>query len=347
MENNTLLYFASEGHPGYGELDLFASRKVNGIWETPENLKAPLNSSYDDFSMIISKDLTSGFFSSNRPGGQGSDDIYAFRKAIQPEKKQVIDQLLLPASSSIVGYVKDKTSKMPLADTRVFVLNTRTNKVKVLNTDMNGYFSMPVETGVLYAARAVKPDYLTDCLNFRIEFNDTSTVKNTPSDLLLDKLEVDKVFQLENIYYDLDKWAIREDAKPALDNLVSMLKQFPVRIELSSHTDCRASTRYNNALSQKRAEAAVAYITYRGIDPLRIVPKGSGETNPVNNCIDGVNCSEAEHQANRRTEFKILSIDKPLNKNQFDPTVFKEGEELDIFVFDPEFFDNCFGSSQE
>lgn len=348
LVNDTLLYFASDGHMGYGGLDLFVSKLVDGKWSLPTNLKAPVNSSYDDFAIAVSKDLVSGFFSSDRPGGQGSDDIYAFRKASQPIKKKTEGQTtMLAAELSVSGYVKDKTTKTPLPGTKVFFLNTKTNKVKVLETDHEGNFSSPVEKGVLYVTKAVKPDYLSDCLNFRIAPSDTVKNQKTPHDLLLDKLEVNKIFLIENIYYDLDKWYIREDAKPPLDNLVAILKQYPIRIELSSHTDSRASNEYNDELSQKRAESAIRYIMLQGIDPSRMVAKGYGETRLVNRCSDDIECTEPEHQANRRTEFKILSIDKPEVDKQFNSDVFKAGEEIDVYLFDPDFFHNCFGIDEE
>lgn len=348
LASDTLLYFASDGHLGYGGLDLFVSKLVDGKWSIPTNLKAPINSSYDDFAIAVSKDLVSGFFSSDRPGGQGSDDIYAFRKAIQPIKKGIEGQTtLLAAELSISGYVKDKTTKVPLPGVKVFLLNTKTNKVKVLETNPDGYFTSPVEKGILYVTKAVKPDFLSDCLNFRIAPSDTLKSQKTPRDLLLDKLEVNKIFLIENIYYDLDKWYIREDAKPPLDNLVGILKQYPIRIELSSHTDSRASNGYNDELSQKRAESAVRYIMLQGIDPSRMVAKGYGETRLVNRCSDDIECTEPEHQANRRTEFKILSIDKPEVDKQLNPDVFKAGEEIDVYLFDPDFFHQCFGNDEE
>jgi len=353
LVNDTLLYFASDGHMGYGGLDLFVSHYVNGKWSAPVNLKAPINSSYDDFAIAVSNDLNSGFLSSDRPGGLGSDDIYAFRNAVDPLKERETDtesdaeQGSLVQNQHISGYVKDKTGKMPLAGAKVFLLNTKSNKVKVLETNAEGYFSSPAERGVLYIAKAVKTDYLTDCLNFRIAPADTVKDQKTPRDLLLDKIEVDKIYLIDNIYYDLDKWYIREDARPALDNLAGILRQYPITIELSSHTDSRASDGYNDELSQKRAEAAVRYIMLQGIDPSRMIAKGYGESKPVNRCKDGVYCTEAEHQANRRTEFRILSIEKPEVDKGFDPSVFTTGEEVDVYLFDPAFFDRCFGSDEE
>ena len=176
---------------------------------------------------------------------------------------------------TVKGTVKDKTSGQPLV-APVYVLNTLTNKVKVLSTDGNGQYSFTVDKGGLYMVKAMKPDFIEDCLSLRIpeDFNSGSPVSNR--DLLLDKLEVNKVFNIENIYYDLNKWFIRDDAKPALDNLVNIMKKYPITAELSSHTDCRASDSYNNELSQKRAEAAVRYIILQGIEPVRISAKGYG-----------------------------------------------------------------------
>jgi outer membrane protein OmpA-like peptidoglycan-associated protein len=203
---------------------------------------------------------------------------------------------------------------------------------------------MPAEKNILYVAKAVKPGYIDDCLNFRIESSDTTSLYEVPRPLMLDKLEVNKSFRVENIYYDLDKWFIREDARPALDNLVEIMKKYPITAELSSHTDSRASQAYNDELSQKRAEAAVRYIVLQGVDPSRIIAKGYGESRLVNGCSDGVICTEEEHQANRRTEFKILSIEQQVSQNDFNPDTFVTDDEVDVYLFDPEFFRKCFGS---
>lgn len=346
LVNDTLLYFSSDAHPGYGGQDIYVSRLIDGEWSVPENLHAPINSSYDDFSVAVTKDLTSGFFSSNRPEGKGSDDIYAFRNAKPPVKAIPVIAKTKVASLSMKGLVKDKTSGKPLEGAMVFVLNTSTNKVKVLETGPDGVYSLPAEKDVLYISKAVKPDYLDDCLNFRIMEADTSAIYDISRPLMLDKLEVNKSFRVENIYYDLDKWFIREDAKPALNNLVEIMKKYPITAELSSHTDCRASNAYNDELSQKRAEAAVRYITLQGIDPSRLVAKGYGETRLVNQCSDGVSCTEEEHQQNRRTEFKILSIEKRIDDSDFNPNVFKSGDEVDIYLFDSDFFRNCMGEKK-
>lgn len=300
---------------------------------------SPFNSSYDDFSIAIASDLKNGFFSSNRRGGKGNDDIYAFKRGQAPA-----EQLLAAQESGIrfTGVVRDKTNGQPLKDAYVFVLNTRTNKATTLLSDSEGRYGMPAEKGVLYVSKAVKSPYIDDCLNFRIPGEEKGPQYTIPRDLLLDKLEVNKSFVVENIYYDLDEWFIREDAKPALDNLAYIMRNNPIRAELSSHTDSRASHGYNEELSQKRAEAAIRYLILQGIDPSRLIAKGYGETRLINNCADGVDCSESQHQLNRRTEFKVIAMESQKQTVRFDPSVFRVGEQIDVYMFDPDFFRQCF-----
>ena len=122
--------------------------------------------------------------------------------------------------------------------------------------------------------------------------------------------EIGKTITLQNIYYDLNKSFVREGAKPELDKVISYMKEYPtIKIELKSHTDSRGNKEYNQALSQKRAEAAADYIIKGGISPDRITAKGYGESQPVNECVDGVNCSEEQHQQNRRTEITVVSVE--------------------------------------
>ena len=121
--------------------------------------------------------------------------------------------------------------------------------------------------------------------------------------------EITKLFNIAPIYYNLDKSDIRSDASNELDRIVQVLVDNPtIKLELGSHTDCRATAVYNKNLSQRRAESAVKYIISKGISPARIIAKGYGESQLVNKCADGINCSEEEHQLNRRTEFKVIDI---------------------------------------
>jgi outer membrane protein OmpA-like peptidoglycan-associated protein/tetratricopeptide (TPR) repeat protein len=350
--NGDKLYFASDGIAGFGGLDIFCTTLTKGTWSKPENLGRPLNSSFDDFSLVLDSRGKKGFFSSNRPGGEGSDDIYACKKSDIKQKRKVTDDQLagIPGEgyAFLSGSVKDKQSLKPLPGSTVFLLDTKTDKVKVLKADANGKFKVPIEKGTFYVVKAMENNYLADCLNFKIEAEDTIVNASAPHDLLLDRLELNKVFRINNmnyeiepIYYDFDKWYIRPDAELELDKLVQVMKENPISIELGSHTDSRGSNEYNTDLSQKRAESAVRYIVLQGIEATRISAKGYGESMLTNRCSDGVRCSETEHQANRRTEFRVTGFNSPDAKIHFDMGKFNDGDEIPVYMFDRDFFINC------
>ena len=211
----------------------------------------------------------------------------------------------------------------------------------IAKTDDEGNFEVNGEPDRIYAVKAMKDDYVHDCLSIRTPNDPDLAAYNLPRVLKLSKLEIDQITNLK-IYYDLDKWFVREDARPVLDSLVDFMHQYPIRAELSSHTDSRATAEYNYALSQKRAEAAVQYIVAKGIDPFRIVARGYGESRLVNHCSDGVSCSEAEHQANRRTEFKITGFaQEDIKGKGVDLGVFRQGDIVSPTLFDAGFFSNC------
>ena len=285
FKNN--LYFASNGRLGYGGLDLYSVESIDDQWQEAILLDPPLNTSYDDFGLSFLNEKK-GFLSSNRPQGKGNDDIYAF--------EMKVPLLLCGRVISDSGFVLQEAS--------VFVWNESNQEVLVLKTDSLGKFCTKVKANTSYTILAKKMNFIDDCQQINIEEESA----NIP-DLVLPQIWVDKVFVIENIYYDLDKWFIREDAEAPLNEVVRILKEHPIKIELSSHTDCRASHNYNERLSQRRAESAVNYIISQGIDATRITAKGYGETQLVNECEDGVNCTEEQHQMNRRTEFKIIEME--------------------------------------
>lgn len=350
--NGDILYFASDGHAGFGGLDLFSTTLSKGTWGKPENLGLPINSSFDDFSLVLDPRGKKGFFSSNRPGGTGSDDIYACKKSDIKQKRKTKDgeedTILEEGYAFLSGTVKDKQTLKPMPGSTVFLLNTKTDKVKVLKTDANGKFRVPIEKGNFYVVKAMENNYLADCLNYQLSAEDTATNVTTPNDLLLDRLELNKIFRINNmnydiepIYYDFDKWYIRPDAELELDKLVQVMKENPISIELGSHTDSRGSADYNTDLSQKRAESAVRYIVLQGIEATRISAKGYGESMLTNRCSDGVRCSDAEHQANRRTEFRVTAFNPPDSKIHFDMNKFNTGDDIPVYMFDRDFFINC------
>ena len=338
ISSNGDLFFASDGLPGFGGLDLFFTRQVNGKWISPINLGQQVNSSYDDFSLATNDNGKTGFFSSNRPGGSGSDDIYHFT----PTPPLAPIPPIPPPYIS--GCVKNKSTLEPIPDATIFFLDEVRGQVLIIKTDESGCFRILFEKGRRYACKAMKTSYIPDCLSFRFDAMDPQIELTLPRDLLLDRLEMNKRYTLENIFYDFDKWDIRPDAEPSLNNLVRIMKENPVTIELGSHTDCRGSEEYNRVLSQKRAESAVSYIVKQGIDPSRIIAKGYGKSMLINrcNCMGGIECTEAEHQANRRTEFRITGFTGftgQLINQTVDPDRLKAGQIVKVSDFPDNFFE--------
>lgn len=357
--NDSVLFFSSNGLMGYGGLDIFKTTLKAGIWSEPENLKKPFNSSYDDFGVVFSEDMKEGLLSSNRPEGKGSDDIYAFRiRDLKIEKKDLITEkrkdeekkkeIITPESGILgSGYLKDRSSGKPIDKATLFVYSPISGDVQVLKSDEKGYFEVVLDRGLNYVVKAMKNGFIHDCIGFKSPEDNKTKNFDIPADMLLSKLETGQVFTVKNIYYDVDKWYIREDAQRPLDSLVQIMKQYPIVAELSSHTDSRAAKDYNFELSQKRAEAAVRYIILQGIHPARITAKGYGETRLVNQCADGVDCNENQHQENRRTEFKITAIDGLFFGNySFDPDLFNEGDVIKANVLGYGFFNDCLNEKQ-
>jgi outer membrane protein OmpA-like peptidoglycan-associated protein len=333
LADNGDLYFASDGHPGFGGLDIFISHQMtDSTWLQPRNLNQPINSSYDDFSLCISKNNMNGIFSSNRPGGLGNDDLYLFRRL--PEVKIVPNYYLS-------GYVKDKITLKPINNATVFFLDQEKNQALILKTDSNGFYKTQITPGKSYTVKAMQIGYIADCYLFTPDTISKVVERFAPRDLLLDMLRKNRTFVLENIYYDLDKYYIRPDAQPALNKLVVIMKENPVNIELGSHCDSRASDAYNMILSQNRAESAVHYIVSKGINPARITAKGYGESQLVNKCKNGVPCTEEEHQMNRRTEFKVISGYDDVKEETINLSRYKKGEIMNARLLPDRFFDIC------
>ncbi len=322
------LYFASDHHTGMGGLDIFRSFKMgNGKWSPAHNLKPPINSGGDDFGFVIEQRnidqelLQSGYFSSTRLNGKGNDDIYRYQKrkpppmpdTVEPDPEPIVYKLLLD------GYVLEKIyqdpgnpnskvlGRKPLASSKVAI--SFGEKKREVTVGDDGLFSLELEEQTDYAFLASHPGYLNNSATFSskgIGKDPNNPVMTYEVEIVLDKIFVDKEITLDNIYYDFDKWDIRTDAQPTLNQLATTLKQNPeIRIQLASHTDCRGNARYNETLSQRRAQSVVDYLIANGIAADRLVAKGFGKGAPAVHCACS-RCSEEEHQANRRTTFKIL-----------------------------------------
>jgi peptidoglycan-associated lipoprotein len=321
------LYFASDEHPGFGALDLFVVKRASGKISI-ENLGEPVNSTGDDFGIFLVKP-DRGFFTSNREGGKGDDDVYTFVN--EDPDLRVVNYYLAG-----VTYTPDKAGKLQvLANTKVSLIDGNNNTLQDYVTGNDGKFLFRVYENEDYNLVGELDGYLVKRQPWTTKGKsiDPKTLHELLTNItldtlvVLDKIEINKVFPVENIYYDFNKYAIRPDAALELDKLVTTLIDNPeIKIELGSHTDSVDTEDYNNFLSQKRAEAAVEYIVKHGISPDRIVAKGYGETKPIarNTNPDGTD-NPTGRQKNRRTEFKILeinaipkSIEDEENNDEFD-----------------------------
>ena len=309
MSDDGKLYFSSDGHPGYGGLDILVVKRSSGKVNV-ENLGQPVNSSSDDFGIFLFGP-DRGFFASNREGGKGDDDIYTFVNE-DPDLK-IVNYFL----EGITMTTDDQDALQILPNTRVEILGENGEVMQDYVTGNDGKFFFRVYENENYTLVGDREGYFTTRESFTTRGKSVPVeqlkelVTNVTLDtiLVLEKKVLNKIFVLQNIYYDLDKWDIRPDAALELDKLVVILQDNPeIKIELSSHTDSRQTEDYNQRLSQRRAESAVNYLISRGISADRMIARGYGESRLLNHCADDVDCSEEEHQRNRRTEFKILEI---------------------------------------
>ena len=315
---NAKLYFASDGHPGLGKLDVFVATRSGGVTRV-ENMGQPINSPADDFGLIYTEP-TKGFLASNRTGGKGDDDIYFFQEGLAPDTTTIAQNPPANAPKTVRYFIAgtvsaNETPITPLDSARVRILDDATGQpIAEVTTSQPGTFGKyPIQEGKDYTLLAERRGYLTRREPFTMQGKSIPAIFLTKSQtdttfnvtILLDKATLNKTFVLENIYYDLDKYIIRPDAAVELDKLVAILQDNPtLKIELGSHTDARASNAYNNTLSQNRAKSAVEYIVSKGIDTSRMTYKGYGETLLI---VKNAK-TEEEHQRNRRTEFKILEL---------------------------------------
>jgi peptidoglycan-associated lipoprotein len=304
------LYFASDGHPGFGGLDLFVVKRANGK-TTIENLGKPVNSTGDDFAIFLFKP-DRGFFTSNREGGKGDDDIYTFIN--EDPNLKVVNYYLQG-----IAYSRDKENKVQiLPNTKVSLLDGKGEVMQDYVTGNDGKFLFRVYENEDYELMGESDGYLLKRQDYTTKGKgvDPTTLKELLTNItldttiILDKIETERSFVLENIYFGFDSSNIKPAAAIELDKLVQILTDNPqIRIELSSHTDSVGTHAYNIELSQRRAESSVNYLVQSGISPDRLVAKGYGEEKPIarNTNPDGTDNPRGRDK-NRRTEFKILGV---------------------------------------
>lgn len=283
------LYFASNGHRGLGGLDVFSSVRTDGEWSAPQNLNYPINTRFDDFGLTMMDDRK-GYLSSNRAG---QDGIYRFTEN---------DPTLMLNIS-----VFDDEDGSPMAGAEVKLLEPLSADPVTLLTNNDGQASIPLTVDKLYEVLASKDGDFTE--RRTVDTRGQRISKTYSEEFGMRRVVVDKPIVIENIYYDYDRWEIRPDAAIELDKVAMLFIDNPqLSFELGSHTDSRASNTYNLLLSDMRARSAVDYLIRKGVPAERITARGYGEDKLVNRCGDDVECSEEEHQANRRTEFKVTRV---------------------------------------
>lgn len=347
ISKDNKIYFASNGHPGFGSLDVFVSKIYNEKFSKPDNIGFPVNSGYDDFSFTINTTTKEGYFASNRLEGKGSDDIYKI-----VEKKPLIIE---NCKQFISGKITDINTNEILPNALVSI-SINKNEIETVHTNINGEFRFNASCQTSYVITAFKEGYqekqkaLTTSKKRnknnnaslalksitqiekekRIAFNlktakEQALKTEAKNKLLLDnKVKIRQVIakeksiekkknkiiiKTEEINFDYKLWYLRRDAKKAIDKVIALMKKYPEMIvEIGTHSDIRGKDKYNLDLSQKRASSARMYFIEKSIEPDRISAIGYGETQPLIKCKTEDACTEEQHELNRRCEFVVKKI---------------------------------------
>lgn len=304
-----VLYFSSDGHPGLGGLDVFAALKDNEGKYHVVNLGDGVNTSSDDFAYGIQDDTKKGYFSSNRTG---NDDIYSFIE----NRPVIFDFNIKPLVYGVLKY----TSGVPIEGIAVEIYNSENVKVNTVYSDATGNYKADLEPykeyKLLYKKSGlaektqIAPQFKpTEKREYSFDFiKEMEVVVGNETKVITDGVDLNHILGLKPIYFDYNGYKIRESSKLELDKVVEIMRDRPsLSLKVNSHTDSRGRDDFNMKLSENRAKATVDYIVAHGIDANRVTGKGYGETHLLNRCSNGVKCSEAEHQENRRSEF-IISV---------------------------------------
>jgi len=318
VQNDTL-YFSSDAHNNYGGFDVFYSKFDGANWQPPHNLMYPLNSSKDEYCYRLNKDGLTGYVVSNRTG---ADRIYQFKKKppILPEIKPAADSTeaekefaktkgkKLDKPANIKGIVKSDRGE-PLGGVKLNFHNSIAGVQDSILTNDDGSYEFYLKPNAEYRISATKDKYFEKTVSVSTKGKDSVGMKEV--DIQLMEVILGKQMLLEKIYYKLNSSYLIAESKTELNNLVDLLNKNPdLIVELSSHTDSRASEQYNIWLSERRAKSVVDYLISKGINPKTLSYKGYGESRLLNKCKDDVPCSDEEHQMNRRTEITVIKIEK-------------------------------------
>jgi len=302
VTDKNVLYYASDGRPGLGGLDVYATKlqDIDAVYVV--NLGKPINTEEDDFSFIINEETRKGYFASNRDGGQGGDDLYGFIE------NEVID---LECHTKVTGFVKDLENGNPLLGAKVVIYNGD-DIVSETVSAADGSFELEgdCKDGQYNLSISLDEYDMASQMFSVLKANDTEAIE-----IMLDKsikraapgTNLVKFLNLKPVYFDLDKAGIRPDASKTLMAVLEYMKVFPdMKIQVQSHTDTKAGTNYNMRLSTKRAENTVSYLLANGANEAMITSEGFGETMLVNECTNRNSCPDEKHQENRRSEFIVM-----------------------------------------
>lgn len=313
VDDNGVLYFASDGHPGMGGLDIFATVKDPKGKYTVVNVGEPINSTSDDFAYVIDSQSKKGFFSSNRTNGSGDDDIYAFS-----ETTPIVFPFKL--SPEYYGTIKDSITGGALADVEIVIYNELNEVIKTITTDQAGKYTMDLSPLKNYSFEFKKKGYqiekvFVDGLDILEKkeisialFNELAVIVDNKVVTLKEGDDLTEILKLSPIYFDYGGYSLRKSSKAELDKIIDLIKKRPtISIEVRSHTDSRGKDEFNLKLSKNRAITTIDYIKHHGeISSDRIWGDGYGESQLINKCGNGITCTEAEHELNRRSEFIIV-----------------------------------------
>lgn len=326
--NNDTLYISSDNTVGMGGLDIFKTYQINSRWTPLQNLKAPINSAYDDFYLTVINNnlgndsiLQRGYFTSNRPGGKGNDDIYKFikRQLVRPSKVDtpvIVDKfyyfklkIYVKGYKIVDGYESQDQEDMILLDSAQVSIKIDTQFDKTLFTNSLGIASTNLEITGNIKIIASHTGYLKtpiDVLKDNLRIDSSKTLQELTLVVKMHPLIFDQELVIPDIFYDYDRSNIRSDATPSMQRLADLLLlNNEYNILIGSHTDCRGSDVYNKRLSEDRAKSVVEWLVKKGITPNRLRYIGYGKSDPAVKCPCNT-CSESDHQLNRRTTFKLI-----------------------------------------
>jgi OOP family OmpA-OmpF porin len=295
--NNRALYFASNGLTGYGGYDIYVCERDTAGWSLPQNIGAPINTHEDQFSLFITADGKKGYYSHE----ESKVDGYSVSRIMEveiPEESQIRFK-----SNYVKGIVRDKENHQPL-DASIELINLEKNQVESLveSDSVSGEYLMILTQGAEYALYVNRPGYLFQSLNFN--YSEVKDYKPIILNIDLEKIREGSISVLQNIFFDVDKYELKDKSITELQKIIRFLRENPlVRVEISGHTDNSGAPAYNMQLSEKRALAVYTYLKEHDIAASRLKYKGYGSDRPIAD-----NQSEEGRQKNRRIEFKLLPV---------------------------------------